>query len=180
MEQEAKRSVKDRVIEEFRAFWLLAFYLWLFFASFTFYRRMVLAEHGYSSLHYGIAAIEALVVAKVVLIGKLFGVSRKFEDRALIIPTIYKTILFAIFVFIFTLVEWLIDGWIHRQGLLGGLHKFRDLGGYEIAARMVILVVAFVPIFAFGELCRVIGAEKLSAMFFSKGEPHVKVARPAV
>ena len=93
MEPGAKTNLKQRAIEELKLFWIIAFYLWVFLGSFTVYRRLIIAETGVAYLHYGIALIEALVIAKVILIGKMFGFSRRFEDQPLIIPVLYKSIL---------------------------------------------------------------------------------------
>jgi hypothetical protein len=51
---------------------------------------------------------------------------------------------------------------------LGGLREIGSLGVYEIAARMLMLVVAFVPILAFGGTGRIVGADGLAAMFFTR------------
>jgi len=158
----------QRVIEEVKTFWLIAFYLWLFLGSFTVYRRLIIAETGVAYLHYGVALVESLVIAKVILVGRLFGFTRRFEDKPLIVPVLYKAILFGILVLAFGIVERIVEGWIHEEGLLAGLRKLGDLGTYEIGARVLMLIVAFVPFFAFWELGRVLGWHRLSAMFFSK------------
>jgi hypothetical protein len=176
MEHEARASLKERAIEELKVFWIIAFYLWLFLGSFTIYRRLIIAETGFAYLHYGIAIIEALVIAKVILIGKMFGFSRRFEDRPLIVPVLYKSILFGILVVLFGVVERLLEGLIHKEGLLGGIRRIAELGSDEFAARILILIVAFVPFFAFGEVGRVLGTERLAAMFFGKREA-VQAAR---
>ena len=118
-------GLKERAMEELKVYWIVTLYLWVFLGLFTVYRRLVVAETGASYLHYGIALIEALVIAKVVLIGKMFGFSRRFEDRALIVPVIYKSVLFGLLVLLFGVVEHLVVGWFHRQGLLGGLARDR-------------------------------------------------------
>jgi hypothetical protein len=176
MDHEAKASLKERAIEEFKVFWIIAIYLWIFLGSFTIYRRLIIAETGTAYLHYGVAVIEALVIAKVILIGGMFGFTRRFDDRPLIVPVLYKSILFAILVLLFGVVEHLVEGWLRKQGLFGGLREIGDLGTYELGARVLMLIVAFVPFFAFGEIGRVLGPHKLAAMFFGKGEA-VKTAR---
>ena len=50
------------------------------------------------------------------------------------------------------------------------MHNIASIGGYEICARVLILVVAFVPFFAFWELGRVFGMRRLATMFFSRRE----------
>lgn len=167
-EADKPRGLKERALEELKVYWIITLYLWLFLGFFTVYRRLILAETGITYLHYGVALVEALVIAKVVLIGRIFGFSRRFEDRALIAPVIYKSVVFGLLVMLFGVVEHLVEGWIHKQDLLGGLGEIASVGGYELAARALMLIVAFVPFFAFAELGRVLGMKKLAAMFFSK------------
>lgn len=169
MERNARvAELKERAIEELKLFWIIAFYLWVFLGSFLVYRRLIVAETGVTYLHYGMALIQALIVAKVILIGRMFGFTRRFEDKPLIVPVLYKSFLFGLLVMLFGLAEHLVEGWVHKEGLLGGLHDISDIGVHEIGARMLMLTVAFVPFFAFAELGRVLGTQKLSAMFFSK------------
>jgi hypothetical protein len=163
-------GLKARALEELKVFWVSALYLWVFLGSFTVHRRLVLAETGVTYLHYGIALIEALIIAKVILIGRMFGFSRKFEDKPLIVPVLYKSILFGLFVLLFGVVEHLVEGWFHKLGLLGGLYDIREIGAYELGARVLMLIVAFVPFFAFWEIGRVLGMPKLAAMFFSRSD----------
>lgn len=170
MDHEARTSFKVRAVEEFKLFWIIALYLWVFLGSFTVYRRLVVAETGTAYLHYGIAVIEALVIAKVILIGGMFGFTRRFDNKPLIVPVLYKSLLFAILVLLFGVVEHLVEGWFHKQGLMGGLREIASLGDYELGARVLMLFVAFVPFFAFGEIGRVLGPQKLAAMFFGKRE----------
>ena len=164
------RSLKERALEEFKAYWVITFYLWLLLGSFTVYRRLILAETGVPYLHYGIALVEAMVIAKVVLIGRVFGFSRRFDHLPLIVPLVYKALLFTLLVLLFGAVEHLVEGWFHKQGPMGGLREIASLGGYELGARVLMLFVAFVPFLAFGEIGRALGPQKLATMFFGKRE----------
>lgn len=163
-------SLKQRALEELRAFWLIALYLWVFLGAFMTYRVLILAETGVWYLHLGVAFVEALIIAKVVLIGKMLSVSRRYEDRALWVSVAYKSGLFGVLVVIFAIVEHIVTGLVKGKGLIGGLQELVSVGGYELAARVLMLVVAFVPFFAFWELGRVIGMKKLANIFFAKPE----------
>lgn len=167
MKRAGSADLKTRAVEELKTYWVIVFYLWLFLGSFTIYRRLIVAETGASYLHYGIAFIEALVIAKVILIGRLFGFTRRFEDKPLIVPVLYKSILFGVLVMLFGVVERLVDGWFHKEDIAAILRGIVSIGGYEMCARVLILVVAFVPFFAFWEMGRVVGMRKLVTMFFS-------------
>ena len=56
-----------------------AAYLFVALGSFMLYRRLVLAEAGVPYLNYGVAAIEAMIIAQVILIGRAFKVGTRFE-----------------------------------------------------------------------------------------------------
>lgn len=160
-------TLKQRVLEALKVYGIITLYLWLSLGLFTVYRRLVLAETGTTYLHYGVALVEAMIIAKVVLVGRMFGFSRRFEDRALIVPVAYKSLLFGLLVLLFGVLEHLVGGWLHRRGMLGGLHEIAEVGTYELAARTLMMMVAFVPFFAFTELGRVLGTPRLAALFFA-------------
>ena len=77
-------NLERKAIEELKEFWITALYLGVFLSAFTFYRRMVLAEFGVTYLHYGAAFIEALVIAKIVLVGRALGLDKQL-DRGIVI-----------------------------------------------------------------------------------------------
>jgi hypothetical protein len=161
-------DLKRRAAEEFRAYLVIVVYLWVVLGCFTVYRRLILAETGVSYLHYGFALIEALIIGKVVLIGRAFGIDKRFEDHALIVPVLYKSAVFGAFVLAFGVLEHIVGGWFHHKGLIGGLTEIRTLGAYELAARVLMMVAAFIPFFAFSEMGRIMGVDRLRAMFFSR------------
>src|SRR5215469_1544214 len=97
-------SLKEKAKEEFRVFWAIAIYLALMFSAFFTYRRLTLSESGITYLHYGIGIIEALILAKVILVGQALRLGRRFEDEPLIVSVLVKTLYFAIFVAVFSVI----------------------------------------------------------------------------
>ena len=161
-------SLKEKAIEELKVFWIITLYLAVFLGSFTAYRRLILQEFGVAYLHYGFALIQALIIAKVIMIGQAVGLGGRFERGPLILSVIYKSVLFGVLVFLFGNLERFIEGLIHKEDWGSILRHLTELGMYEELARAIILLVAFVPFFAFWEIGRVIGFHKLSALFFSR------------
>jgi hypothetical protein len=161
-------SLKERVIEELRLFWVIAIYLAVMLAAFAWYRRFVLSEAGISYLHYGAAVIEALILAKVILIGQALGLGRRLEGSRLIWSVLFKSVVFAVFIALFTLLEHLIEGLIHRESWDEIEHGLVKTGRGEILARTVVLFVTLIPFFAFWETDRVLGDHKLFRLFFHK------------
>jgi hypothetical protein len=170
MQTEAPKhaTLKERALEEFKIYWVITLYLALFLGSFTVYRRLVLKEFGVAYLHYGFALIEALIIAKVILIGRAFGLGKRFERAPLLLSALYKSILFGGLVFLFGLLEHVVEAFIHKTSWTGVQQAASDLGFYELLARIIMLIVAFVPFFAFWEVGRVLGPGRLSTLFFSR------------
>jgi hypothetical protein len=178
MQREAHNhpNLKEKAIEELKEFWIIALYLAVFLTGFTFYRRMVLAEFGVTYLHYGIGLIEALVIAKVVLIGRALGLGKLSDRVPLILSVVYKALLFAVVTILFGVLEHVIDGLIHKDHWTTIMQKLLVVGTHELFARMIMLFISFVPFFAFWELGEALGRQKLIEMFFANREPPMAKA----
>lgn len=165
----AKRAhFKEEARREMREFMVITLYLAILFGAFTLYRRLSYAELGIGYLAYGFKLIEALVIAKVILIGEAIGLGRGSEHRPLAVSVAVKTFLFSILIAAFNLLEHAIGGRVHGQSWGQAFMSITDKGMDEMLARTLVLVIALVPFFAFLELNRVLGPGKLSALFFSR------------
>jgi hypothetical protein len=157
-------GLKEKAIEEFKMFWVVAAFLALMFCAFTAYRRLILTEFGISYLHYGAGLIEALLVAKVILIGQALGVGKRFEHRPLIVAALFKALLYGAFVAAFAVAEHWIEALVHGKDPASVWRGFVGLGKDEILARMLVVIVAFIPFFALWETRRALGEGKLLAL----------------
>ena len=142
-------------------------YLTFVFIAFTQYRRFLLAEYSIIYTNYWLALIGALILGKVIMIGSAFRLGRWLEDKPLIVPTIYKSILFCGFVVVLRVVEYAIKGLLHGDGLAAALVEFfAQKGMEEVLANTLVVLVALIPFFAVKELGRVLGRERVTALFF--------------
>jgi hypothetical protein len=161
-----KGDVKKKLLDEFAGYWINVFYLALMFAAFTQYRRLILAAHDITYTNYWVAVIEALVLAKVVMIGDALRLGRRLEHKPLIYSTILKTVVFSLFVGAFTVIEHVVKGLWKGNGLKEALLDFFGKGTHELLAGCLVILVAFIPFFAFRELGRVLGKGKIFNLFF--------------
>jgi len=168
---EKPAGLKEKAIEEFKVFWIVAIFLGLMFTAFTAYRRLILSEFRIGYVHYGAGLIEALVIGKVILIGQALGLGKQFESGPLIVAALFKAVLYGAFVALFAALEHLVVGLIHGQDLPAIWQSFIGLGKDEILARTLMVVVTFIPFFAFWETNRVLGKGKLFALFFHRRGP---------
>jgi hypothetical protein len=163
-----QKSLKEKIFHEMVEYGINFVYLTLVFEAISWYRRLVLAAYDLSYAAYGISVIEALVLAKVIMIGAVFRIGRGLEQKPLILPTLYKTVVFTLFIALFKVLENVIKALWRGTGLTGGLEAFLGKDPREFLAYAIILFVAFIPFFAFKELGRVFGVEKIRALFFRR------------
>jgi hypothetical protein len=160
--EELKQKAKHELIE----YAVNVVYLAIVFAAFTWYRRLILASYDITYTNYWVALIEALILGKVIMIGGLFRLGRSLEDKPLIYSSLYKTAVFCLFCAVFTVAEHTVVGLWKGGGLAAGLHEISEKGGHEILAGTLMLFVSLFPFFAFRELGRVFGRDRLKEIFF--------------
>ena len=163
-----KRNWKKILFEELVEYWINVAYLAVVFAAFTQHRRFLLAAYDITYTDYGVAVIQALILAKVIMIGAVFRLGRGLEDKPLIYPTLYKTVVFTLFVAVFTLMEHAVKGLLTGKGPMGGLADYFAKGPHEFLAGCVIIFVGFIPFFCVKELGRVLGQDKITALFLRR------------
>jgi len=162
------QELKKKAIHELTEYGLNVLYLTVVFAAFTMYRRLLLAAYDIAYTNYWVSLIEAMILGKVIMIGSVLRIGRGLEDKPLVYPTIYKTVVFVVFVALFKIVEHGIKGLLHGEGFMGGLGEMARKGPHEVLANSLVVFVAFVPFFAVKELGRVLGEQKIRTLFFRK------------
>jgi hypothetical protein len=165
-----KRDWKKILFHEMVEYWINVCYLTLVFAAFTQYRRFLLAAHDITYENYWVAVIEALILAKVIMIGDAVRLGRGLEHKPLIYPTLYRTVVFTVFVGVFTALEYAVKGLWTGTGFMGGITDFIGKG-HELLANSLVVFVAFIPFFGVKELGRVLGQEKIRSLFFRRRNP---------
>ena len=167
--EKAPAGWKTKVVHEVIEYWINFGYLAFFLVAFIWYRRLVLAEYQVQYTDYWFPLIEAAVLAKVIMIGDYLRVGRGLEQKPLILPALYRTVMFSVWVGIFSVLEETIRGLLHGNGLASGVEEIASRGWYELLSRCVVIFVAFIPFFSFKELERVMGQEQLRALFWRRG-----------
>lgn len=176
MTKSPKPGFRARAIAELKRTAVVFLYLALFLGSFTAYRRLVLAEYQISSFDYGYAVIEAAVLAKVIVIGSMIGLGERFRERPLVVPVLYKALCFSLFLLAFAILEHAVAGWVHGKSAAVALRELADQGKSEILARVLVKLLALLPLFAVWEMGRVMGEGWLYRLFF-RDRPHAAAGR---
>lgn len=158
---------KERAKRELKEFTIIAAYLAVLFCAISAYTSLLLGKYGESNtLTYSFAIINAMVIAKVILTGDMFRLGRRVESRPLYQSALLKAVLFFVLVVIFHFLEDFIKAFF-RGKPLGSV--IDEMEVEQVIARSIIIFCAFVPLFLFRELRRVLGEEKLYSLFCSRG-----------
>jgi hypothetical protein len=165
-------AIREEVVEETRRYIVYWVYLAMMFMAFITYRHLVLAEYDISYVNYGYALLQALILAKVILIGEAFHFGETLSGRELplIVPTLYKSVMFGLLVAVFFVLEKLLEGAIHRRDLAQIGADIVSKGRNEIIGHVLIMTVSFIPFFAFRELGRALGGVDIIDLFFRGGK----------
>ena len=164
---EKKPGWKQKVGHELFVYWVNVLYLFCFFGVFLTYRRLLLARYQIIYMHYGLALFEALILAKVIMIGDVLRLGHRFQDKPLALTTLFRTIVFTLWTGVFSVLELVVEGLWHGESPAGSIHELTS-DVYRVLARALIVFCAFIPFFAFKELGRVLGEEKIISLFFRR------------
>ena len=164
-----KSTLKERAAHQLREFLVMFIYLWALFALLVINQSAVLAREAQDYQAHGFAILNALILAKVLLIGEDLQLGNRFRDKALLYSILYKCFVFTLFIIGFHILERLI------VGVWGGrtiAQSFPSIGGGSVTGIVALgatLFVALIPFFAFREISRVIGRGELWSLLLSRG-----------
>lgn len=165
MASDRLHRLQTKAIEETRKLFGIFLYLWVLLSLFSFHKALVLKDE-YELYDQGFALINAIVLAKVILVGELFHLGEKLENKPLIYPILFKSAVFAVLLICFHIIEQAI------RGLLRGMtfsQSIPTIGGGRLQGILMVGIIMFVvlmPFFAFRELNRALGAAELHALLF--------------
>jgi HlyD family secretion protein len=165
MANDRLHRLKSGAIEETRKLFWIFLYLWVLLSLLSLHKGLVLKEE-YLLYDQGFALINALVLAKVVLIGEFFNLGDNFKNRPLIYPILFKSAVFAALLICFHIIEQAF------RGLLGGMtfsQSISTIGGGKLQGILMLGIIMFVvlmPFFAFRELDRAIGTTEFHTLLF--------------
>jgi len=165
------RTVKQLAYQQLKEFFFIAAYLWVVFLILVIYKSVILGEYHIDFAYHGLAIINALALAKVMLVAKDLHLGEQFDDAPLIYPTVLKSALFSVVLACFKILEEAAVGLYHHQSFQ---QSIAHLGGSTlntILALTLLLFVVLIPFVGFGELQRVLGAGKLAQIFLHPRPP---------
>ena len=160
------QSLKAKAAEEFRRFLVLFFYLWVLFGVFVLNQGVVLREHGFDFAMQGVAFINALVFAKVMMLFEIFDPGRWLRRRPLIYPILYETLLLTALFLVAHVLEKTIEGLLRGKTIADSVPAIGGGGLTRLLSMTAILFIALIPFFGLRNLSMAMGDGRLWAVFF--------------
>ena len=139
----------------------------MLFGVFVLNQGIVLREQGIGFTAQGFALVNALVLAKVMLLFEHFDPGRWLRRRPLIYPILYEAFLLTILFLVVHVLERVIEGVIKGKTVAESLPSIGGGGLAGLLSAGAIMFVALVPFFGFRNLSLVLGADRLRSLLFS-------------
>jgi cytochrome c oxidase subunit IV len=163
---DAKQTLKQKAVHEVKGYLVISFYLFVVFSLFVIYTSVILAEHHIDFALHGFALINALALAKVILIAQELHLFDWFRDAPLIYPTLLKSFVFTIVLACFKIAEEAVIGGFHRKSFHESTDVIAGASWKGDLTLVFLLFVVLIPFFGFTELRRVFGEDRMVGVFF--------------
>ena len=160
------RKMMERAVDEVRRFMVMFLYLWVLFGLFALYQRILLRQEGLTFTAQGFALVNALVLAKVMLIAEDLKVGHRLRSRPLIYPILGESLIFTVVFICFHIVEHVVVGLFKRESIAASIPAIGGGGLAGLVSVGLILFVSLIPFFAFRNISRELGEGQLNAMLF--------------
>ncbi|MGA8935773.1 MAG: hypothetical protein WB504_21725 [Pseudolabrys sp.] len=164
----SETSLGKRVTGELREFAIIATYLYVCFTALAFLKASILHDEGIQFAPWAFAAIKAVVSAKFILVGRALHLGEGFRNYPLIVPTLYRSITFVVFVTVLTIIEEITVGYLHGRTIMDSLSEMGGGMRDQRIATILVLLLIFIPYFAFRSLGDVIGDRVLVRLYFER------------
>ena len=169
-ERASKPTLKERAIEELRAFKLVAGYLFICFAVLMFYESTLPggAEAGVLSL--GTAAIKAAIVAKFLLLGQALGVGEQSRVTRVGTAIFAKSVQLWLLVIVLSVAEELLVGRYHGISFGATLADYERRSITQMLAKSLVVLLVLLPLIATREFSRTLGPGVLRGILAGKSQ----------
>ncbi len=163
-----KGKWRHRIVGAGTQFLAMFVYLWAILGLLMLHEWVVLARYNIPFTRWGFGAVTALVMAKVMLVLEDFNIVHGFKNKPLIYSIVYKSVVFAAVFIAFYIAEETVGGMLEGKTVLASIPRIGGGTPQGILVVGLIVTLALFPYFAFREIGRALGEEKLRALLFTR------------
>jgi hypothetical protein len=129
-------------------------------------RMHPLGQRGINFAAQGFAVVNALVLAKVMLVAEDLNLGRWVRPRPLIYPILHESFLFTVLFICFHILEHVVIGLFHGETIAASIPAIGGGGFAGLLCVAVILFIALIPFFGFRAVSGELEPGRLNAMLF--------------
>ena len=144
-------------------------YLFVLFATILLYGWAKSGGEGRALTEISLAAVQAVVLGKFVLFGKIFGLGALPTEEPLVRRVLRRTLGILLVVICMVALEEMVVSLLHGGTALEGLRELLSRGLVELGVTMVLMYLLLLPLSVLIEFARHIPTAELRRMLFGGG-----------
>jgi hypothetical protein len=171
-------KAKEVIVHEATRFLWMFLYLWALLGLFVLNEKVTLRQHGIDFAPHGFALINALILAKVMLVAEDLNLGARLQPRPLIYPILTEAFILAVLFIVFHVLEEIAVGLIAGKAIAASVPMIGGGGFVGLACVALILFISLIPYFGFRRVSRELGPGKMKEMLL--GSPRRNAASPTL
>jgi len=137
-------------------------------------RALMIRGSGISLPTTASVALAALILGKAVLLANMLPFINRFPERPLIWNAAWKTVIYTVIAGFIHYLERLYDYWKEAPNVAAANHQlFTEMSWPRFWAIQILLLVLILNYCVFAELARIIGRERMKAIFLGPIPPDI-------
>jgi hypothetical protein len=161
----SKSTISEKIVDELKEFLAVAAYLFVCFSALAYLKYAILQAADIAFAPFGFAAAKALICAKFMSIGHAMHLGERYKTRALIWPTLYRSLVFIVLLLVLNVLEEVAVGLFHHRAVVDSISGVGGGTLQQLIATSFVIFLVLVPFFAFRSLGEVVGEQNLVRMF---------------
>lgn len=157
---------------ELRAYVILSLYLWICFSALLLYGSSLLQVNHVPLLPLGSAAIKALILAKVILIGRAAKIVDTVRNEVLLHRILLKSLATLALLLLFIGAEELATGLVHGHSLADSIAALADRPWLQWVAPSMVMLLVLIPMIAFEEIDIALGRGTLMRIMLARSHAN--------
>ena len=160
-------KAKHVLAEEFRSYMLSFLYFWVLLGTFTVHQDIALREHDISFTPHGWALINALVLAKVMVIVEKLRLGSRIVPHPLIFPIVLEAFILALLFIGIHVLEHVIGGMVAGERAAASIPLIGGGGLLGLCMAALSVFIALIPFCGFRQLSAAMGPGRMRKLLFS-------------
>lgn len=172
-------TLKERARRELIDYLGISTYLFVCFGALIFYKASILHSAGVEFTPFGVAIVKALILGKFVLMLQAFKIGERRKSESIVLANVLKkSLLFALLLFVLTVIEEMIVGHLHGKASREILSEIAGGTLQQAFAIGVLLFLILIPYFGFREISASLGEGGLARLLTQRRSSENREAEP--